>query len=148
MSPHAPGEGRDTAVAQPALVAHAAAGLLALELLAVPASVAVGHSLGELVAFFWAGACDEETLIRIADERGRAMADLASPGGAMAAIGAAADRTMELLACEAGQVAIAAFNSPCSTVVSGETCAVEATMARARSEGVAVTRLRVSHAFH
>jgi enediyne polyketide synthase len=147
-APNGGGAGADTAVAQPALVTHAAAGLLALELLGIHATVGVGHSLGELVAYFWAGACDAETLVRIAAERGRAMADLGQAGGAMAAIAAAPERTEGLLAREAGEVAIAAFNSPRSTVVSGETVAVEATMARARAAGIAATRLRVSHAFH
>ncbi len=152
LEPRAPaGDGVDTAVAQPLLVVHSAAALLALDLLGIRAVAAVGHSLGELAALFWAGALDEAQLVRIAGERGRAMADLGAAGGAMATLGAPPERVDDLLpaaAVAAGQIAVAAYNGPRRTVVSGAADAVEATMARARAAGIAASRLRVSHAFH
>src|SRR5262249_50312525 len=43
---------------------------------------------------------------------------------------------------------IAAYNGPRRTVISGPAAAVDAAAERARSRDLAVTRLRVSHAFH
>ena len=51
----------DTEVAQPCIVTSSVAGLLLLRSLGIEASVAAGHSLGELVSLCWAGAMDEET---------------------------------------------------------------------------------------
>src|SRR6266511_739282 len=53
-----------TQVAQPRIVTGSMAGLRALSALGLEASVAVGHSLGELSALQWAGAMAEETLLR------------------------------------------------------------------------------------
>jgi enediyne polyketide synthase len=136
----------DTAVAQPAILTHSLAALAVLDRLGLRASVAVGHSLGELAALAWAGAYDEETAIQLAAARGRAMADLPSPTGSMASLGASPDAVEELLA--GTEVVIAGLNSPTRTVISGQAAAVEAVAARAADLGCEVHRLRVSHAFH
>jgi enediyne polyketide synthase len=128
-------DGVDTAVAQPAIVTHSLAGLAILERLGIRAGVALGHSLGELTALCWAGACDEETAVRIAAARGRAMA--ACPPGAMASVDAPA-AALEL----PPSVVVAAFNGPARTVISGDLSSLE------RLGGYEVRRLRVSHAFH
>jgi enediyne polyketide synthase len=153
--PNANGEqetlARDTAVAQPAIVAGSLAGLAVLDLLGIAAVAGIGHSLGELAALAWAGAFGEEALLRIAAARGRAMAELgnsagpAGSTGAMVAVAAGAETVAGLLAPGA---LLAAFNSPSSTVVSGEEGAVEEVLARARARGLTATRLKVSHAFH
>jgi enediyne polyketide synthase len=137
----------DTSVAQPAIVAHSLAGLAVLDRLGIRAAVAVGHSLGELTALAWAGSYDEETAVRLAAARGRAMADLSAPTGSMASLGAPPEAVEALLATGTG-VAIAGLNSPRRTVVSGPAAAVEAVAARAAELGYEVHRLRVSHAFH
>lgn len=138
----------NTAVAQPAIVAHSLAGLEALERLGVRAAVAVGHSLGEIAALCWAGGLTREEALGIARARGRAMAAL--EGGAMASLAAPPGTVEDLLAgtgATAGAV-IAAYNGPARTVVSGEPAAVEAVLERAGARGISTTRLRVSHAFH
>ncbi len=53
----------NTEIAQPCIVTASLAGLHALELFNVHGSVAVGHSLGEITALYWAGACAEEDLL-------------------------------------------------------------------------------------
>jgi len=139
----------DTAFAQPAILAHSLAGLAALDRLGIRATVALGHSLGELTALCWAGACNEEEALRLAAVRGRAMADTGGKEGAvggMAGVEAAAEEVAELLA-GTGAV-IAAFNGPRRTVISGPLAAVEEAASRARARGLATHRLRVSHAFH
>ncbi len=143
----------NTAVAQPAITLGSLAGLAMLERLGIRASVAAGHSLGELAALAWAGSYDEETALRLAAVRGRAMADLPKTPesqGAMASLGAPADAVEPLLAGTGALtgVVIAGLNSAKRTVVSGDAAAVETVVRRATGLGWEVHRLRVSHAFH
>lgn len=140
------GDDVQTDVAQPAIVAAELAALRVLGRLGIAAQIAAGHSLGELTALCWAGAMDESALLRVARVRGRAMADLPGPHGAMAAIMASAGE-VEALASGTGAV-ISAINAPDLTVVSGECQAVAQVMARADARGIGATRLKVSHAFH
>ncbi|HEY0603758.1 MAG TPA: SDR family NAD(P)-dependent oxidoreductase [Herpetosiphonaceae bacterium] len=135
-----------TAVAQPAIVTGSLAALGVLEQLGVQATVAVGHSLGELTALHWAGALSQPGVLRIAGMRGRIMADLGSPDGAMASIAANSDEVAELLPGDG--VVIAGLNSPRQTVISGQASVVTAVMSRAAGQGFLTTRLPVSHAFH
>ena len=135
-----------TAVAQPAITIASMAGLRALAELGVTASTGIGHSLGEITALHWAGALDEEALLRIARIRGAIMAKLNGAPGAMASINAGQREVEALL--NGHTVVIAGINSPSQTVVSGEAAAVTALAARARSNGLEATNLRVSHAFH
>ena len=60
------GNASSTEFAQPAIVAASLSGLHALGRLGIEATVAVGHSLGELTALHWAGALDANVLLRIA----------------------------------------------------------------------------------
>ncbi|KAA9377607.1 SDR family NAD(P)-dependent oxidoreductase [Microbispora cellulosiformans] len=134
-----------TAVAQPRIVTGSAAGLRALSVLGVDAVAAVGHSLGEITALHWAGAMDEETLLRVARARGGAMAEH-SAEGTMAGVAAPGD-VVEGLAGGI-PVVIAGYNGPGQTVVAGSVEAVEAFGRAAERAGVTCTRLPVSHAFH
>jgi len=111
----------------------------------ISGSAAVGHSLGELTALHWAGAFGEEALLRIARARGRAMAELGSPTGAMAAISTRAEAVKPLLV---NRVSIVGFNSPRQTVVAGEAGAVASVIAAAQTRGLSAVKLAVSHAFH
>ena len=62
------------------------AALRVLDKFGVTASIAVGHSLGELTALHWAGVLDEAALLRVATVRAKAMTELGHPTGAMASI--------------------------------------------------------------
>ncbi len=138
-----------TAVAQPAILAHSLAGLWLLDRLGLRATAAVGHSLGEITAFHWAGAFDAGAALHLARARGQAMASLPGETGAMASLGADPAQVEAILAAGgAGGAVIAAYNGPRRTVISGSAAAVETAAERARDLDVAVTRLRVSHAFH
>ncbi|RKT19443.1 enediyne polyketide synthase [Streptomyces sp. 1114.5] len=135
-----------TQVAQPRIVTGSLAALRVLAGLGIRADAAVGHSLGELTALHWAGAMDEEQVVRLATIRGRVMASASHGGGAMAGLAATPERTAEL---SAGQdVVIAGYNGPRQTVISGPAEAVDEVCRRAAAEGVPATRLNVSHAFH
>ncbi len=142
-------QGVETAVAQPAVMTAAAAGLTLLDQLGIEADVALGHSLGELAALHWAGAFDEAALLRIAAVRGKAMMDLDGDGGrtgAMAMIGAGQHQVRTLVNGEA--VAIACLNAPQQTVIAGRTLEVARVIGRAQMQGIEARAVAVSHAFH
>ncbi|MFC4057169.1 SDR family NAD(P)-dependent oxidoreductase [Planomonospora corallina] len=141
----ADGDMVDTAVAQPRIVTGSMAGLRALNLLSIEATVAVGHSLGELSALHWAEAMDTETLLRVAGVRGRVMTEHSRPG-TMAGLSAAPGPVLELI--EDLPVVIAGYNGPEQTVIAGPADAIETAGVRAAEAGIRFTRLPVSHAFH
>ncbi|SCL34398.1 enediyne polyketide synthase [Micromonospora nigra] len=139
------GDAVATEVAQPRIVTGSLAGLHALRTLGIDAAVAVGHSLGELSALHWAGAIDEEQLLRTAGVRGATMARH-SASGTMASVGAAPDALRPVL--DGLPVVIAAYNGPEHTVVAGPVDAVAEACRRAGDLGLTATSLSVSHAFH
>ncbi|GAA0565903.1 type I polyketide synthase [Actinomadura livida] len=134
-----------TAVAQPRIVTGSAAALRVLARLGVRASVAVGHSLGEISALHWAGVMDEDTLLRAAVRRGAAM-EQHGRTGAMAGIAAGAAAVERLIGGE--PVVIAGYNGSRQTVIAGPAEAVERAGRAAAAEGLVWARLKVSHAFH
>jgi enediyne polyketide synthase len=136
----------DTQVAQPCIATASLAGLLMLHSLGIEAGVVAGHSLGELVALCWAGALEEETLLRVVAERGRLMSQLGDPMGSMASIRAACEDVKHRL--NGDPIVVAAENAPTQTVVSGKAFAVRRFLGRLNAEGVTATMLPVSHAFH
>jgi len=140
------GDPTSTAVAQPAIVTASIAGLAALGDLGLAAGVAAGHSLGELTALHWAGSLGGPALVRLAAARGRVMAGLGGPTGAMASLALPAAEAAALIA-GSGTV-IAGVNAPRQTVISGEARAVAEVVRRARAGGVGAVKLPVSHGFH
>jgi len=142
----ADGDAISTRVMQPAVVTASLAGLKVLNDLGIAADCAIGHSLGEITALHWAGAFDEETLLRIARVRGAAMVELGSPTGAMLAIAAPWHDVQELLHSE--PLTVVGYNSTKQTVVAGGAEAIKYLARRAAAHGLHATQLPVSHAFH
>lgn len=140
------GDGVATDVAQPAIVASSVAALRVLSRFGIVANVGVGHSLGEFTALHWAGSLDESSLLRIARARGRAMAEVEGPTGAMLSVAADRQAVEEILNGE--RVVIAGLNSPMQTVLSGEAVEINTVARRAEARGLRTTLLRTSHAFH
>ena len=144
---------RETAWAQPALLALGVP--VAQELIGrgLPVVGAAGHSLGELTALTAAGVFTLEQGIRLAHERGRAMQDAVPLGkGGMAALLGVDDEALATVLERAhcfGVVVAANENAPGHTVVSGETAAIEAIRTHAPECGVRrVIPLPVSAPFH
>ncbi|MCI0332590.1 MAG: type I polyketide synthase [Planctomycetes bacterium] len=135
-----------TEIAHPAIITASLAGLEMCDRIGIEATVGIGHSLGELAAYHWAGALDESALMRLANARGRAIAERGRPGGTMAGIAAPAEVVENLIGDLA--VVISGLNSPTQTVVSGESDAVQKVVERAHAAGQQAVRLPVSHAFH
>jgi enediyne polyketide synthase len=135
-----------TEIAQPSVVTASLAGLAALERFGIQACVALGHSLGEITALYWAGACERESLLRLVRQRGRIMAEKAARSGSMASV--RADYREVKARINGDPLAIAAYNSPHQTVISGDAQAVQHFTAQLGASGIASTMLAVSHAFH
>lgn len=138
------GDPRSTAVAQPAIVAASLAALDALRMLGIEAQVALGHSLGELVALHWAGAFNRATLVALARERG-AVLETTCARGAMAALFAGAGTVRRLLR---GDAVVACDNADERCVVAGSAGPVAATVDAARGAGIASLALAVTTPFH
>ena len=137
-----------TRICQPAL---GVAGIGMTELLAdcgVTPHVALGHSVGELVAAVAAGALKAGDGIEFLVERGAAVtAGGEPPPGAMAAVRIDPAGFEELRSGIKG-VWAGCLNHPSQTVASGHREAVARLLKRCRDRGVPTVPLRVSHAFH
>jgi len=140
---------RDTAIAQPLIVA---AGLLTLSALLGDGRIAriggiAGHSVGEITAAAAAGVLTETAAMRFVAERGRAMADAAAlaPTGMSAVLGA--DEAALVARLDELGLEPANFNGGGQIVVAGALDALE----RLRAEppaGARVIPLQVAGAFH
>ncbi|MDO5067029.1 MAG: ACP S-malonyltransferase [Propionibacteriaceae bacterium] len=139
---------RDTAVAQPLLVASAlaAARLLDAEQES-PAAVIAGHSVGELAAAALAGGISAESAMVLVRERGRGMAQASAvtPTSMTAVIGG--DRDEVLAAIEAAG-ATPANNNGTGQIVAAGTVEQLAALAEAAPRRARLIPLSVAGAFH
>ena len=135
-----------TAFTQPALfvVGYALSELWASW--GVQPDVLLGHSVGEIVAAQRAGVFSLEDALRLVAARGRLMQALPAGGGMVALL--APQATVEPLLAGGSELAVAAWNGPANTVVSGPKAALDGLMQRAAAAGVPCQPLAVSHAFH
>ncbi len=138
---------RRTEVLQTALVAVALGEVAWLHERGERWDFVAGHSLGELSAWSAAGGVAAHDAVRLASERGRAMADAAAnrPGAMAALVGATFDRVREVTDdCGAfGEVVVAAHNAPDEWVLSGDPAAIDHAVRTADAR-----RLDVAGAWH
>ena len=138
---------RDTAVAQPLLTALALATAAALELGPSDIDVVAGHSIGELPAAVLAGVLAPADALRLARDRGAAMAAAcaAAPTGMTAVLGGDADE-LDAILDRLGLVA-ANRNGAGQTVVAGSLAAL-AQLAESPPAKARLRPLPVAGAFH
>src|SRR6516225_1190722 len=141
---------KDTAVAQPLLVAAAIAAASVLsggDPGAVPADAAAGHSVGELAAGVIAGVLAADDAMRLVGVRGRAMAAAAAaePTGMTAVLGGDQDTTLAAIA-RCGLTA-ANVNGAGQIVAAGTRAELEA-FAADPPAGARLRPLQVAGAFH
>ncbi|WP_328682026.1 SDR family NAD(P)-dependent oxidoreductase [Streptomyces sp. NBC_00322] len=135
----------DTRTAQPALGLTGAAAHLLLTSLGIRPDCTAGHSYGELVALWAAGAYDTAALLRLSERRAEAI--LAAAGDDPGAMAAVASAPQDLPDLPPGCV-VANHNAPAQSVISGPTGAVDAAIGALREAGIRAERLPVACAFH
>ena len=138
-----------TDIAQAALGTIEAGLLDVLKRLGVRADMAAGHSYGELVALYAAGAMTLDQLLTVSEARGRFMIDGAAGRdlGTMAAVHAgreAVERAVEGMA----EVWIACHNAPSQIVLSGTKGGVAAAIEHLNRIGLSSEPIQVGAAFH
>ncbi|HVK68394.1 MAG TPA: SDR family NAD(P)-dependent oxidoreductase, partial [Polyangium sp.] len=111
-----------------------------------PAAV-VGHSLGEVSAACIAGILDLKDAIRIIHHYSRCQKLTANQGG-MALVELPADELQRLIDDSQGRISLAGYNSPRSTVLSGEPAALGAALEELKQRGVRCALIKVNVAAH
>ncbi len=135
-------------IAQPAVCMTSLLWMRHLDHLGIKPVVAGGHSLGELSAFYAAGAFDEKSLLRFAAFRGKAMAAPDDSRGQMAVFDCSREKVEGLLREIEGYAVVANLNSPMQTVISGERSAVEKAVKAGSLLDIRAKLLPISNAFH
>ncbi|MBE9103286.1 SDR family NAD(P)-dependent oxidoreductase, partial [Vacuolonema iberomarrocanum] len=133
-----------TAYTQPALFAIEYALAMLWQSWGIAPAAVMGHSIGEYVAAHLAGVFSLEDALRLVAARGQLMQALPTNGGMLAVMATAEAVQADL----PDGVAIAAYNGPQNTVLSGTTAALDELVQRLEGKGIKGTRLTVSHAFH
>ena len=134
----------ETAVTQPALFALEYALAELWRSRGIEPAAVMGHSVGEYVAACIAGVFSLEDGLMLIAERARLMQALPR-NGAMAAVLTSPDRIEPLLL---GGIAVAAYNGPANTVVSGDAADLRVLAGKLEALQFDVRPLPVSHAFH
>ncbi len=132
----------ETRLAQPALFAVSHAMGAWLDSLGIRPHALIGHSIGEYAAACFAGVIGPQDAMRAVIERGEAM--FAQPAGGMLAVRSGLAALQPLPA----GIDVAALNAPELTVLAGPHAGIDALAASLEQRCIAVTRLKVSHAFH
>ncbi len=112
-----------------------------------PAAV-LGHSQGEIAAAYVAGALSLEDAAKVVAVRSAAVADQLAGKGGMASVHLPAAQVEELIAPWAGDLGVAAENSPDSTVVSGSPGALAELLAQCEEREVRARKVAVDYASH
>ncbi|MDY7012706.1 MAG: beta-ketoacyl synthase N-terminal-like domain-containing protein, partial [Cyanobacteriota bacterium] len=135
-----------TRYAQPALFSLECAIAALWQSWGIVPDILLGHSLGEYIAAYLAGAFSLRDGLRLAAARGRLMETL--PPGEMYAVFASEMAVREAIAKSAQPCEIAAINAPESMTISGTAAAIAPVLEILHERGVESKKLRVSAAFH
>jgi acyl transferase domain-containing protein/NADPH:quinone reductase-like Zn-dependent oxidoreductase/aryl carrier-like protein len=134
-------------IVQPALFAMSV-GLAALwRSWGIAPDAVIGHSMGEVAAAHVAGALSLEDAARIICHRSRLLRTV-SGQGAMAVVELGMEEARARLQSRAALLSVAVHNGPNSTVIAGETAALEALLRELEAEAVFCRRVHVDVASH
>ena len=137
----------DTTYTQPALFAIEYALARLWQSWGLQPDYVIGHSVGEYVAAVIAGVMSLEDGLKLIAARGRLMGSLPRDGG-MAAVFSDIRTVAAAIAPHMQEVSIAGVNGPKLVVISGKKTSIETITAALKEQGVRVSPLTVSHAFH
>ncbi|TDV37799.1 type I polyketide synthase [Actinophytocola oryzae] len=107
----------------------------------------IGHSQGEIAAACVAGALSLEDAAAVVTLRSRALSALTRRGG-MASVPLAEDRLRHRIGQYGERLSVAAINGPASTVVSGDSDAIDEVLAELLGDDVRAKRIAVDYASH
>ncbi|WP_338866151.1 type I polyketide synthase [Myxococcus stipitatus] len=107
----------------------------------------VGHSMGEVAAAQVAGALSLEDAARIICRRSRLLRRV-SGQGAMAVVELGLEQAREVLSGYESRLSVGVSNSPRSTVISGDTLALEELLRHLEGRGIFCRRVKVDVASH
>ncbi|KAK8123107.1 hypothetical protein PG984_011777 [Apiospora sp. TS-2023a] len=141
----------DPQISQPACTAVQLALVALLRSWGISPRAVAGHSSGEIAAAYAAGLLSFEAAVGISYYRGVAVSRLvqdASSKGAMLALGVGATEATQLIKGCGGYAVIAAYNSPESVTLSGDSDAIAAIEEEAKRQGLFVRKLKVNVAYH
>jgi len=136
-----------TEITQPAVVFSSLLWTEFLSKLSIEPNVVAGHSLGELAAFYKAGAFDKRTLLKFSEFRGKVMSGKTKSAG-MVSLFCTSKEAKAILAKARGNVVISNINSPHQIIVSGALKEIEKVIVVAKKQNIATHLLPVSNAFH
>jgi len=136
-----------TEVTQPAISFSSLVWTEFLSKLGVEPKAVGGHSLGELTAFYKAGAFDKKTLLKFSEFRGKQMSGRRKLAG-MVSLFCDYGKAKNIVGKVNGNVVISNVNSPNQTVVSGGLKEIKKVIALAKKEDISTFMLPVSNAFH
>ncbi|QJB46194.1 type I polyketide synthase [Dolichospermum flos-aquae] len=136
-----------TACTQPALFALEYALTQLWQSWGIKPDIVMGHSVGEYVAACVAGIFSLEDGLKLITHRGRLMQQLPEDGE-MVAVMASGGQVQPIITPYKDQIAIAAYNTANSIVISGAKTAIRDVCNQLESQGIKTKNLQVSHAFH
>jgi len=140
---------RSTCIAQPALAAASMGMLDVLSQFGLRADAFAGHSFGEFIALYAAGAISDDALLRLARHRGECMEiSCSQTRGGMLAITAKLADVESILGAESLDLTIANDNSPSQVVLSGAIPELDKAREVFNARGLHSVPLNVAGAFH
>ena len=113
----------------------------------VPSAV-VGHSMGEIAASYIAGAISLDDAARIICTRSKLMKTLSGTGGAMAVTELTWDEANDIVNESGGNLCVAVYNSPKSTVLAGDQESITKVLATLETKGLFCRQVKVDVASH
>jgi polyketide synthase 12 len=134
-------------VVQPVLFAVMVSLAAQWRALGIQPDAVLGHSQGEIVAAYVAGALSLRDAVKVVCLRSRAISAIAGAGG-MVSIARPIERVHTLIEPWNQSISVAAQNGPSSTVITGNATALDELMAVCERDEVPATRIPVDYASH
>ncbi|MFT2016791.1 SDR family NAD(P)-dependent oxidoreductase [Streptomyces sp. 796.1] len=135
-------------IVQPALFAVMISLAKVWQSLGIQPAAVIGHSQGEIPAAVIAGALTLEDGARVTALRSQAIHTTLTGHGTMASVTLTPEATQQLPGTWGDQLHIAAHNGPHTTVIAGETTAIEQLLTHCEQQGIHARRINVDYASH